>query len=635
MPADAAHGRTSDIRTEEQNGWLASASNAIFGSGERDQNHPASPASSSTAAASSAHPLYSTEVPAYPAPASKAPPPRKAMPASHQPERSVTISEGHLECRRGRRSVQISADEGTPRTSGQHRQSGSRARPSGDAGPRRSASGARRSISLSGLTRSTGAHPNPLKEPRRSIGKRPEEFDLRARDSRNGHKVFKREKDLVRDVPFAAPYAKSGVVLSSPASWSDFKVPGPLTLGHGQWWYLIAGQSIVAAVISGAINFAVGCATYNKYQPPTELRFWQWIPVPLAGDMGVTVIVQQIVSMIITSALVHHDLTDGPIGPLRRPWPPLMHLPSTPSPTGSWLGCRMSADVPDEKPLYMGKAEGQSKLKQYWWWLVRAFLMGSERNDILAKGISWRQRCERILWTAAQGFVLCLLTFPWFWPISIAIVAPIYEHRNLAGTWIPPIVKLLYGAIMGLLTNPIIALLAMGAESSVRRAYPELDIWQPFGGEADYQAWLAEQNIAGDEVEIGPNGLARTSNQFPRASREHNHSETASLEQGSDMEDAVDVQENARPSRRSSSGERRQAKRAARDRASVPPSRSGLAGGTAISQRITEERPSPRSPPRVAPAISPSNAAGNPPPTRPVPSRAMTAETMDSFVSAT
>ncbi|PWN22500.1 hypothetical protein BCV69DRAFT_235637, partial [Microstroma glucosiphilum] len=389
------------------------------------------------------------------------------------------------------------------RASGQHRRSGSRVRPSSDGGHRRSASRARRSLSISGLTRGPSGPADPLKEPRRSIGKRPEEFDLRARDSRNGHKFLKREKDLVREVPFAAPYAKSGVVLSSPASWSDFKVPGPLTLGHGQWWYLIAGQSIVAAVISGAINFGVGCATYNKYQPPTELRFWQWIPVPLAGDMGVTIIVQQIVSMIITSALVHHDLTDGPIGPLRRPWPPLMHLPSTPSPTGSWLGCRMSADVPDEKPLYMGKAEGQGKLKRYWWWLVRASLTGSERNDILAKGISWRQRCERILWTAVQGFILCLLTFPWFWPISIAIVAPIYEHRNLAGTWIPPIVKLLYGAIMALLTNPIMALLAMGAESSVRRAYPELDIWQPFGGEADYQAWLTEQHIAGDEVEIG------------------------------------------------------------------------------------------------------------------------------------
>lgn len=134
---------------------------------------------------------------------------------------------------------------------------------------------------------------------------------------------------------------------------------------------------------------------------------------------------------------------------------------------------------------------------------------GSERNDLLSPGISWRQRIERLLFTAVQGFVICLLTFWWYWPISIAIVAPIYEHRSLAGTFIPAIIKLVYGGVLSLLTNPIMALLAMGAESSVRRGYPELEVWREFGGDEDFDAWLGEQGLTHSDVEIGPNGIAR------------------------------------------------------------------------------------------------------------------------------
>lgn len=77
-------------------------------------------------------------------------------------------------------------------------------------------------------------------------------------------------------------------------------------------------------------------------------------------------------------------------------------------------------------------------------------------------------------------------------PIAIAIVAPIYEHDDMAHTYKPMIIKLLYGGIMALITNPIMALMAMGAESSVRRCYPELPIWH---GERDAEISSAEQGM--------------------------------------------------------------------------------------------------------------------------------------------
>ncbi|GAK63090.1 uncharacterized protein PAN0_002c1292 [Moesziomyces antarcticus] len=439
-----------------------------------------------------------------------------------QPTRSRSVGRSH------RRSQSI-------------KRSFSQSRTSFDAAAARTSGALRRSMSLV-RNQGTGEPIDPMHEPRRSIGKRPNELHLAERDPHKPQQGW--WKHARRAIPFAAPYERSGVVIDQPASLRDWIVPGPLTFGYGQWWYLVFGQSIVAAIISGAINFGVAVALYRT-QP--TINIWTFDRQTVAGDMGVTVIVQQIVSFIITSSLVHHDLYAGPIGPLRRPWPPLLHLPSTPVPQGHWLGIRMPEDVEREHTqCRMGRAEGKSKLNGWWWWFVRAVLTGSERNDLLAAGISWRQRLERLAWTAAQGFFLCCLTFWWYWPLAIAIVAPIYEHRELAGTWVPMIIKLLYGAILSLLTNPIMALMAMGAESSVRRCYPELPMWDPFGGKEDFAQWKVEHGVV-DAAELGEAGAdgADTPDARDTASHSQDQSPSSSEEQG--RADAALIQPSAKP----------------------------------------------------------------------------------------
>lgn len=125
----------------------------------------------------------------------------------------------------------------------------------------------------------------------------------------------------------------------------------------------------------------------------------------------------------------------------------------------------------------MGNGTNRSRFVQFCLWFVRAMCTGSERNAFLLRGLTFRQRFERLLWTAVQGLWMAVLTFWWFWPIGIAIVAPIWEHDDLHGTWTPTFIKLVFGALMGLLTNPFMALLAMGAECNVRRSHPDLAIW--------------------------------------------------------------------------------------------------------------------------------------------------------------
>ncbi|PWN39285.1 hypothetical protein IE81DRAFT_326687 [Ceraceosorus guamensis] len=304
---------------------------------------------------------------------------------------------------------------------------------------------------------------------------------------------------------WGSPDILSGIVLpdaSSPlrGSW----IPQGMTCAGREFWYLLVMQGVGAALISGAINFGIAVACY-KHQVGT--RIWPFEPLTVAGDMGVTVIIQQVVSMLITSALVHADVNGGPVAPLSQPWPPLLHLPSSPTPspsiwgTGTGTGAS-SAGTGNGKSLEMGKATGKSKATCCFWWAIRSICTGSERDNWTQRGLSLSARTQRVLWCAAHGLFLCaLLTFWWYWPIAIAIVAPIYQHKDLGiggsgNGWTPCFIKLLFGALLAMLTNPFMALLAMGAEYNVRRAYPDnpLFLAQPWG-EENLKRWKKELGL--------------------------------------------------------------------------------------------------------------------------------------------
>mgnify|MGYP000000112109 FL=1 len=288
------------------------------------------------------------------------------------------------------------------------------------------------------------------------------------------------EKDAGLYVPqdkhlcFAAPYESTGVVSKRSSSWKEWVSLGPLR--PQQIFYLFVMHTFGAGILSGAANFGVACAMYRTTNKP--IKMWPLNENTLAGDMGVTVVIQQIITYIVTSNLCNFDLRHGTRS-LTRPWPPMMHFPSTSMPTGSWFGVKMPSVVQAEGHLlYMGNAENKSRFTQFCLWFLRATCTGSERNIIFERGLTVRHRFERLLWTALQGGWWAVITFWWYWPIAIAITQPLYGDDDLRGTWTPTFIKLLFGGIMGLITNPIMAMMTLGAECHVHRFYPDLELWQ-------------------------------------------------------------------------------------------------------------------------------------------------------------
>jgi hypothetical protein len=209
---------------------------------------------------------------------------------------------------------------------------------------------------------------------------------------------------------------------------------------------------------------------------------WVFSQNTIAGDLGVTPIVQCLASMLISSTLVHTDLHNHAIQPLAFCYPHVEHLPDPRDFWGRRRGhTHHKGDL--EKAGQLSSADGSSTASParsaavnemqttptrgfayYYWMLVRFIFEGTEQNMLLAKP-GFRAWWGRFLWTAAQGAAIGIVFgFP-LWCLAVVILGPIYGTRNMGARWAPQVIKMVYGAIVGWVTNPVIAVLALGSQA--------------------------------------------------------------------------------------------------------------------------------------------------------------------------
>ncbi|GAA6010670.1 hypothetical protein JCM10207_007796 [Rhodosporidiobolus poonsookiae] len=246
---------------------------------------------------------------------------------------------------------------------------------------------------------------------------------------------------------------------SRPISWRNpLGLPAPLS--WKQILYVVGPQMLGAAIIDGAANFGVACAMYRTIDPGDTIEMWPIAHNTIAGDCAVTTFIQGILTFVIASGMVHVDMRHGGIDAFPYPWPDTRFAVVT-------------GKDPDEA----------TSTRQRLWRTFHSrhglgrglhFFSGSHVNDVFDLSLSWRELGVRLFWSAWKGSVLSALYFLVFWPITIAIIAPIWGGRNMAHTWVPQIIKLLYGALLGLFMNPLCALIALGSEDSVREHRQEV-----------------------------------------------------------------------------------------------------------------------------------------------------------------
>lgn len=237
----------------------------------------------------------------------------------------------------------------------------------------------------------------------------------------------------------------------NPRRYKPLAIPSPLTLK--QKLYLVLSQTIGAACIDGGANFGVAYAMYHNQD---QVRFWPLNQNTIAGDLGVTIIVQGIATYMITSGLVHADLRNKMIDPFPSPWPAV-----------DWTkpgGLRIDEEEHKEAPPrdLLTAAHNDHGIGR-----GLHFFSGSEVQDLFNFRIGSRALGRRWLASLYRAGVMCAIYFFLIWPIAILILAPIYTHRNMAHSYTPMIIKLVYGFIYGLLQNPVVAMIALGSEDAI------------------------------------------------------------------------------------------------------------------------------------------------------------------------
>ncbi|KAI6088553.1 hypothetical protein F4821DRAFT_233226 [Hypoxylon rubiginosum] len=181
-----------------------------------------------------------------------------------------------------------------------------------------------------------------------------------------------------------------------------------------QLLYIFILDGIGAFIVSGGINFAIAYGMYSHQDPIRKpIRLFGY-PETLAGDAGVTVIVQCVITWYIELIFVNWDLKKGSVRPIG-------FIPEPKNRIVRWF---MFLDRP-------AQTYEVGSFKHWFWFFASQF---------------------------ARSVLISAFWFPFIWGPSIGFLTIHGTFRDgdwyFDRVWTPQVFKLLQGGILGLLSTP-------------------------------------------------------------------------------------------------------------------------------------------------------------------------------------
>ncbi|KAI0532988.1 hypothetical protein GGR58DRAFT_139303 [Xylaria digitata] len=206
----------------------------------------------------------------------------------------------------------------------------------------------------------------------------------------------------------------------SPVPDSKYMPPSDHFTLH-QIFYIFIIDGIGAAIVAGAINFAIAYALYGliKNIDQSPVRLFQ-LPNTLAGDTAVTIFIQFLTTWIAESIIVNRDLKRGGVQPI--------------------------GFIPEPK-----------------WRLLRWFMF-LDRKEETYNVRSVKHWLSYFFSQITRSFILAALAFPFIFGVSVGILTALGEREigdwdwSYPSKWIPEIFKAVQGAVLGLLFTPLMAI---------------------------------------------------------------------------------------------------------------------------------------------------------------------------------
>ncbi|KAI0168895.1 hypothetical protein GGR52DRAFT_495988 [Hypoxylon sp. FL1284] len=181
-----------------------------------------------------------------------------------------------------------------------------------------------------------------------------------------------------------------------------------------QLFYIFVLDGVGAMILSGGINFAIAYGMYAHQDPVRKpIRLFSF-PNTLAGDAGVTVVVQCVITWLIELLLVNWDLKKGAVRPIG-------FIPEPKNRFMRWF-------------MFLDRTEQSYKVGSFLHWFFFLF------SQVL------------------RAVIISAAFFPFIWGPSVGFLTIHGTWRDnewyFDRVWTPQVFKLLQGGILGLLSTP-------------------------------------------------------------------------------------------------------------------------------------------------------------------------------------
>lgn len=228
--------------------------------------------------------------------------------------------------------------------------------------------------------------------------------------------------------------------------------PATPALTTHQWLYMVVMNGVGAMILNGSINCALAYVTNLGTE---SVSVWSFDPSPLAGDIGVTILIQQMLTWLIAGALVSKDVRNGAVAPLGSNPPRILRT-------------KIGSLVTTEDLFKWDGFKGQKGL-----------LMKLKR-------------------ALPRALVFTVVSFVLYWPITVLILSLIYNADGRFSV-VPDclIIKAVFGGLLSW-TTPFVAYFALrtmgrklliDADSTVSAGSPRVSVVVP-GGETEQKEKL-------------------------------------------------------------------------------------------------------------------------------------------------
>ena len=221
-------------------------------------------------------------------------------------------------------------------------------------------------------------------------------------------------------------------------------------------FYTFIFHGISSAIITGGIEFAVAYGMYSHPKNNDVVKMWGF-PYTLAGDLVVTIFVQNIVTWFIEEIIVGGDWFQN--NSCHCPFGKNISM----GPLAIWLEIKRCTILPVDQIDYELIRHYRNPISLFW--LHIKLLLFRNPNNEKGKTLifKFKNLCVWIINKLIRAILLSVIIFIIVWPVTLGIITTLAKyhihHDYIYNNYpFPQVLKLVFGAVVAFICTPVMVI---------------------------------------------------------------------------------------------------------------------------------------------------------------------------------